>query len=81
VFGAETIERFLHSSYDQFATASTAPNFLPLLAERFACQRLTVLASVAGLRTDARPVVLLGLASRPGTAVCPPGRLFACEGS
>ncbi|MGN9908799.1 arsenate reductase ArsC [Phytohabitans sp. LJ34] len=58
VFGTETIERFLHTSYDQFATRSTVPNFLPLLAERFARQRLTALARVEGLRTDARPVVL-----------------------
>jgi len=58
VFGTETIERFLHSSYDQFATSSTVPNFLPLLAERFARQRLTALARVEGLRTDTRPVVL-----------------------
>ena len=34
VFGAETIERFLYSSYDQFATVATVPTFLPLLAER-----------------------------------------------
>ena len=37
-FGPETIERFLHSSYDQFAGRATIPNFLPLLAERFARQ-------------------------------------------
>jgi arsenate reductase (thioredoxin) len=58
VFGAETIERFLHSSYDQFASSSTVPNFLPLLAERFARQRLTALARVEGLRHDGRPVAL-----------------------
>ena len=58
VYGAETIERFLHSSYDQFAGRSTVANFLPLLAERFARQRLTALARVEGLRTDSRPVVL-----------------------
>jgi protein-tyrosine-phosphatase len=58
VYGAETIERFLTSSYDQFATRSTVANFLPLLAERFARQRLTALAWVEGLRTDSRPVVL-----------------------
>ena len=44
VFGTETIERFLYSSFDQFASQSTVPNFLPLLAERFARQRLTALA-------------------------------------
>jgi arsenate reductase len=57
-FGAETIERFLHSSYDQFATRSTIPNFLPLLAERFARQRLTALAKVEGRHNDGRPIVL-----------------------
>ncbi len=58
VYGRETIERFLHSSYDQFAVASTVPNFLPLLAERFARQRLHALAKVEGLHNDGRPVVL-----------------------
>jgi len=47
-FGVETIERFLHSSYDQFAGRATIPNFLPLLAERWASQRLTALARVEG---------------------------------
>ena len=58
VFAAETIERFLHASYDQFATRSTIPNYIPLLAERFARQRLTALARVEGLGHDGRPVVL-----------------------
>ncbi|TCC24842.1 arsenate reductase ArsC [Kribbella speibonae] len=58
IYGRETIERFLHSSYDQFATGSTVPNFLPLLAERFARQRLTALAKVEGHHDDGLPVVL-----------------------
>jgi arsenate reductase (thioredoxin) len=58
VYGAETIERFLHSSYDQFASTSTVPNYLPLIAERFARQRLTALAKVEGKRHDGKPVVL-----------------------
>jgi arsenate reductase (thioredoxin) len=58
VYGTETIERFLYTGYDQFASRSTVANFLPLLAERFARQRLTALARVEGLRTDDRPVVL-----------------------
>jgi protein-tyrosine-phosphatase len=58
VFGTETIERFLYTSYDQFADHSTVPNFLPLLAERFARQRLTALARVEGQTHDDRPVVL-----------------------
>ena len=57
-FGAETIERFLHTSYDQFASRATVPNFLPLLAERFARQRLNALARVEGKITDGKPTVL-----------------------
>lgn len=58
IYGSETIERFLHSSYDQFATAASIPNYLPLLAERFARQRLRALARVEGHHRDGRPVVL-----------------------
>jgi arsenate reductase len=58
VFGSETIERFLHSSYDQFAGRAAVPNFLPLLAERFARQRLRALAKVEGLSHDGTPTVL-----------------------
>ena len=57
-FGQETIERFLHTSYDQFATNTAIPNFLPLLAEKFARQRLRALARVEGKVHDGKPVVL-----------------------
>jgi arsenate reductase len=57
-FGVETIERFLHSSYDQFATRASISSYLPLLAERFARQRLHALAKVEGRRTDGKPIVL-----------------------
>jgi protein-tyrosine-phosphatase len=57
-FGAETIELFLSTSYDQFASHSTIPNFLPLLAERFARQRLHALAKVEGHVSDGKPIVL-----------------------
>jgi protein-tyrosine-phosphatase len=58
VFGAETIERFLYSSYDQFASVATVPTFLPLLAERFAKQRLRALAKVEGNVDSGKPAVL-----------------------
>ncbi|GIF07329.1 arsenate reductase ArsC [Actinoplanes siamensis] len=58
IYGPETIERFLHTSYEQFATAHTVPNYLPLLAERFARQRLQILARVEGHHRDGKPVVL-----------------------
>ena len=57
-FGTETIERFLCSSYDQFASRATIPNFLPLLAERFARQRLHALARVEGHINDGKPTSL-----------------------
>jgi arsenate reductase (thioredoxin) len=58
VYGPETVQRFLHTSYDQFASRATVANFLPLLAERFARQRLTAQARIEGLRHDGRPIVL-----------------------
>jgi arsenate reductase (thioredoxin) len=58
VFSTETIERFLRSSFDQFASNATVTNFLPLMAERFARQRLRALAKVEGLHDDGKPTVL-----------------------
>jgi protein-tyrosine-phosphatase len=57
-FGQETIEQFLLTSFDQFAGRATVPNYLPLLAERFARQRLKALAKVEGRATAGVPVVL-----------------------
>ena len=58
IYGTETIERFLHSSFDQFADRATVARFLPLMAERFARQRLRALAKIEGLHDDGRPTVL-----------------------
>jgi arsenate reductase (thioredoxin) len=57
-FGVETIERFLTSSYDQFAGRATTVTFLPIMAERFARQRLKALARVEGKANDGLPTVL-----------------------
>jgi protein-tyrosine-phosphatase len=57
-FGVETIEQFLASSYDQFAERARIVTFLPLMAERFARQRLRALAKVEGKATDGLPTVL-----------------------
>jgi protein-tyrosine-phosphatase len=57
-FSMETIELFLQSSYDQFADRAKFTNFLPLMAERFARQRLTALARVEGRHDDGLPIVL-----------------------
>lgn len=58
VFNQETIERFLHTSYDEFAGRATLTNFLPLLAERFAKQRLQAMQKVEGKGADGKPIVL-----------------------
>jgi protein-tyrosine-phosphatase len=46
------------TSYDQFASRSTVATYLPLLAERFARQRLRAMAKVDGTQTDGKPIVL-----------------------
>jgi arsenate reductase len=58
VFGTETIELFLSTSYEQFADGARVITFLPLMAERFARQRLRALAKVEGRIDDGLPVVL-----------------------
>ena len=57
-FSTETIEQFLQTSFDQFADHAKITNFLPLMAERFARQRLRALAKVEGKAADGIPVVL-----------------------
>jgi protein-tyrosine-phosphatase len=58
VVGEETIELFLASSYDQLADRAKFNHFLPLMAERFARQRLHALAKIEGKATDGLPTVL-----------------------
>ena len=57
-FSTETIQLYLETSYDQFADRAKFTNFLPLMAERFARQRLRALAKVEGKRVDGTPIVL-----------------------
>ncbi|PZF79307.1 three-helix bundle dimerization domain-containing protein [Jiangella anatolica] len=54
--GRETIDRFLETSYEQFAAGARIPTFLPLMAERFSRQRLRALARVE--REQDKPTVL-----------------------
>lgn len=57
-FNAETIGRYLESSFAELSAHATVSNFIPLLAERFARQRLQALARAEGLLVDGKPVVL-----------------------
>ena len=58
VYGRETIELFLVTSYQPIAANARIPTFLPLFAERFARQRLKALAKVEGKAIDEKPTVL-----------------------
>ena len=79
-FGEETIERFLTSSYDQFATRAVVPNFLPLMAERFARQRLQALAKVEGRHEAGTPTVLFLCVHNAGRSQMALGFLQALAG-
>ena len=57
-FGQETIERVLTSRWDQLGSRATTVAFLPVLAERFARERLHALARVEGAADDGIPAVL-----------------------
>lgn len=58
VFPADTVERFLISSYDHLAISATVSNYLPLLAERFTRQRLRARAKADGHADTDIPAVL-----------------------
>ena len=80
VFSTETIERFLYSSYNEFASRSTVLTWLPLLAEKFARQRLQALAKVEGKSDDARPTVLFLCVHNAGRSQMAMGWLKALAG-
>ena len=58
IFSEATIGRFLETSYDSFASRSMLPNYLPVLAERFARQQLRALARIEGKADQGTPTVL-----------------------
>ena len=58
VFGIETIEEFLASSYEQFASTATTGAFLPIFAERFAQAAPRRARSRRGQSNDGLPIVL-----------------------
>jgi arsenate reductase (thioredoxin) len=57
-FDVETVERSVGSSYEKLVAHATVRDFLPLLAERFARQRLHAVAKINGKSNDHQPVVL-----------------------
>ena len=65
---AKTIERFLATSYEQFAANSRIVTWLPLMVERFARQRLHALAKV---ETYTPPTAFPAVDSPKGEGVGP----------
>jgi arsenate reductase len=57
VFSTETIDRYLQESADWFADAPIR-DFIPIMAERFVCERLRALAQVEGRIVKQTPEVL-----------------------
>ena len=57
-FGTETIERFLHDSLDRLVPDANYHDFVALLAERFARERLRSLAKMEGHVTTDHPTIL-----------------------
>jgi protein-tyrosine-phosphatase len=58
VLNAETIERCMTDSLDQLAQTARLPNWLPLLAERFAKERLRALVRLEAGASVTTPAVL-----------------------
>jgi protein-tyrosine-phosphatase len=57
IFSPETVDRYVHESLDRLQGARVT-NFVPLLAYRFARERLRALAQVQGKREKAVPEIL-----------------------
>ncbi len=57
-FAPETVDQYLANSYDRLSTRARVDAFLPLMAERFAHERLHALARVEGRGGDDLPTVL-----------------------
>lgn len=57
-FGPETIERFVNDSLQQLLPTAKITTYLPVLAEKFAIERLTALGKVEGSLPSTAPGVL-----------------------
>jgi protein-tyrosine-phosphatase len=66
VFGFETVERCVRDSYRQLADGATVATYLPLLAQRFARERLIATARVGSVTQVSAPAVLFVCAHNSG---------------
>jgi arsenate reductase len=58
MFNRETVERFLTGSYEQYAARARLPNYVHLLAERYARARLTAFAVAERHLVSGTPIVV-----------------------
>jgi arsenate reductase len=58
VFSEETVDRYVHESYDSLKAHSKVDAFLPLLTEKYARDRLAALARAEGKLASGTPEVL-----------------------
>jgi len=58
VFSPETVHRYVHESYQSLYRTAKVKTFLPILAGRFAADRLTALAQAGGFTVKSVPEVL-----------------------
>jgi protein-tyrosine-phosphatase len=58
VFSPETLEQYVTESWEQLTTTAKLPGFLPVLAERFARERLQALGQAEGVIVSEIPEVL-----------------------
>jgi len=68
-FAAETVERLLLESYDLLAATSKVTTYLPLLAERFATERLRAIARTEGAIVSDTPEILVVCTHNAGRSV------------
>jgi protein-tyrosine-phosphatase len=68
-FAAETVERLLLDSYDLLAATSKITTYLPLLAERFAADRLRAIARTHGAVVSDTPEILVVCTHNAGRSV------------
>ena len=68
-FSPETVARYVHESYDALAVNARTTAFLPVLAERFAKERLTALARIEGAIVSDVPEILYVCVHNSGRSI------------
>ncbi len=58
VFSPETVDRYVHESYQSLYRTAALKHYLPVLADRFATERLTALAQATGKFDKTVPEIL-----------------------